>query len=80
MATAGVILFKGPQARRYTRNAVHTQGGAYTMRNARKAVCGHRSSHFMKGAIGKAVRAEGGAHTKRNTEKAVCGQRRSHVI
>ena len=27
MATAGVMLFKGPQARRYTQTAVHTQDG-----------------------------------------------------
>ena len=26
VATAGVLLFKGPQARRYTQKAVHTQG------------------------------------------------------
>ena len=29
MATAGVLLFKGPQARRYTQKVVHTQGGLW---------------------------------------------------
>ena len=28
IATAGVLLFKGPQAGRYTQKAVYTQGGA----------------------------------------------------
>ena len=28
MATAGVMLLKGPQARRYTQKAAHTQGSA----------------------------------------------------
>ena len=42
VATAGVMLFKGPQARRYTQNAVPTQGGAH-----KKAVCGHRRSHVI---------------------------------
>ena len=32
VATAGVLLFKGPQARRYTHKAVHTQGGAHKRR------------------------------------------------
>ena len=32
MATAGVMLFKGPQARRYTQKAVHTQGGTHKRR------------------------------------------------
>ena len=32
MATAGVMLLKGPQARRYTQKAVHTQGGAHNRR------------------------------------------------
>ena len=28
VATAGVLSFKGPQARRHTHKAVHTKGGA----------------------------------------------------
>ena len=32
MATAGVMLLKWPQARRYTQKAVHTQGGTHNMR------------------------------------------------
>ena len=42
VATAGVMLFKGPQARRHTQNAVPAQGGAQ-----KKAVCGHRRSHVI---------------------------------
>ena len=102
MATAGVMLLKGPQARRYTQKAVHTQGGTHkrrsvataescyerghrqggthTRRNTQKAVCGHRRSHVIKGATGKAVHTEGGAHTRRNTQKAVCGHCRRLVI
>ena len=33
VATAGVMLFKGPQARRYTPKAVHTQGGTHKTRS-----------------------------------------------
>ena len=33
MATAGVMLFKGPQARWYTQNTVPTQGGAHKRRS-----------------------------------------------
>ena len=47
VATAGVMLFKGPQARRCTQKAVHTQGGAHRRRNTQKAVCGHRRSHVI---------------------------------
>ena len=32
MATAGVMLFKGPQARQYTQKPVHRQGGTHTRR------------------------------------------------
>ena len=74
VATAGVMLFQEPQARRYT------QGGAHTRRNTQKAVCGHRKSHVIEGATGKAVHMERGAHTRRYTQKAVCGHRRSRVI
>ena len=32
VATAGVMLFEGPQAGRYTQKAVHTQGGTHKRR------------------------------------------------
>ena len=35
-------------------------------------VCGHRRSHVIKGATGKAVHTEGGADTLRNTQKTIC--------
>ena len=59
MATAGVMLLKGPQARRYTQKAVH-----------KTAVCGRRRSHVLEGAIGKAVHTEGGAHNRRSMATA----------
>ena len=37
VATAGVMLFKGPQARRYTQKAVHTQGGTHKRRSVATA-------------------------------------------
>ena len=37
MATAGVMLFKGPQARWCTQKAVHTQGGAHKRRSVATA-------------------------------------------
>ena len=80
VATAGVVLFKGPQARRYTQRWLHTQGGAHTKRNTQKAVRGQRMSHVIERATGKAVRIQGGAHTRQNTQKAVCGHRGSHFM
>ena len=38
VATAGVLLFKGPRARWHTHKAVHTQGGAHKRRCIHKAV------------------------------------------
>ena len=58
----------------------HRQGGTHTRRNTQKAVCGHRRSHVIKGATGKAVHTEGGTHKRRNTQKAAYSHRRSHVI
>ena len=46
------------------------QGGTHRRRCTQKADCGHRRSHVIEGAIGKAVYAKGGAHT-RATGKAV---------
>ena len=80
MATAGVMLLKGPQARHYTHMAVHTQSGARTRQNTQEAVCGHRRSHVLEGSTGKAAHIQGGAHTRQNTEKAVYGHRKSHFI
>ena len=37
VATVGVLLFKGPQARRYTQKAVYTQGGAHKRRSVATA-------------------------------------------
>ena len=37
VATAGVMLLKGPQAKRYTQKAVHTQGGTHKRRSVATA-------------------------------------------
>ena len=42
VATAGVLLFKRPQARRCIHKEVQLQGGACTRRCTQKAVCSHR--------------------------------------
>ena len=53
-AGAGVILFRGPQARRYTHNAVHTKGGLWPPQES-SYLGGHR---------------QGSTHTTRCTHKA----------
>ena len=37
VATAGVLLFKGPRARRHTQKAVHIEGGAHNTRSVATA-------------------------------------------
>ena len=64
VATAGVLLFKGPQARRYTHKAVHTQGGAHKRRSVATA----------------GVLSFKGPQTGQCTQKAVCSCGRSLVI
>ena len=64
MATAGVMLLKGPQARRYTQKAVHSTGGLWPP----------RESCYLRG------HRQGGTHKRRCTQQAVCGHRKSHVI
>ena len=60
MATAGVMLLKGPQARRYTQKAVHTQGGTHKRRSVATAGvmllkgpqakwCTHKAEHNKGG-------------------------------
>ena len=49
IATAGVLLFKGPQARRYTHKAVHRGGGGWRANEA----------HGGRGGVG-ANEAQGG--------------------
>ena len=62
MATAGVMLFKGPQARRCTENAVPTQGGAHKRRSI--------------ATVG--VMLFKGPHARRYTQNAVPTQRGAH--
>ena len=60
MATAGVMLFKGPQARRCTHKVVHTQGGlwpphescylrGHRQGNANRRRCTHKAVHTHGG-------------------------------
>ena len=75
VATAGVMLFRGPQAWRYTQNAVPTQGGAHKRRSiATAGVMLFRGPQAWR-YTQNAVPTQGGAH-----KKAACGHRRSHVI
>ena len=53
VATAGVMLFKGPQARRCTQKAVHTQGGAHKRRPVATA-----GVMLFKGGAGAGPRIE----------------------
>ena len=60
MATAGVMLFKGPQARRYTQKAVRTGGGTHKRRYVATAgfmlLKGPQARRYTK----KAVHTKGG--------------------
>ena len=53
VATAGELLLKGPQARRYTQKAVHTQGGTHKGRSVATA-----GVMFLKGGAGAGPRVE----------------------
>ena len=65
MATAGVMLLKGPQARRYTQKAVHTQGGTHKRRSLATAgvmlLKGPQARRYTQ----KAVHTQGGTHKRR---------------
>ena len=54
MATAGVLLFKGPQARQCTQKAEHTKGGLWPP----------QGSCYLRG------HRQGGTHTKRSVATA----------
>ena len=80
VATAGVLLFEGPQARRCTQKAVHTQGGTHKRRSVATAGVLLFKEPKARRYTQKAVHTQGGAHTRRNTQEAVCSHRRSLVI
>ena len=65
VATEGVLLFKGPQARRHTQKAVHTQGGTHKRRSvATTGVMlfkGPQATRYTQ----KAMHTQGGAHERR---------------
>ena len=66
MATAGVMLFKGPQARRCTHKAVHTQGGTHKRRSVATVGVmlfkGPQATPYTQ----KAVHTQGSAHKRRS--------------
>ena len=70
MATAGVMLFKGPQARRCTQKAVHTQGGTHKRRPVATAGVllfkGPQARRYTQ----KAVHTQGGTHKRRSVATA----------
>ena len=70
MATAGVLLFKGPQARRYTQKAVHTQGGAHKRRFVATA-----GVMLFKGGAGAGPRVERSEPSVERSEPKVGGGR-----
>ena len=65
MATAGVMLFKGPQARRYTQKAVPTQGGAHKRRPVATAGVMLFKGPQARRYTQNAVPTQGGAHKRR---------------
>ena len=68
MATAGVMLFKGPQARRCTHKAVHTQGGAHKRRSVATA-----GVMLFKGGAGAGPRVERSEPSVERSEPKVGG-------
>ena len=70
VATAGVMLFKGPQARWYTQKAVHTQGGTHQTRFVATAGVmlfkGPRARRYTP----KVVHTQGGTHKTRSVAPA----------
>ena len=70
VATARVLLCKGPRARRYTQKAAHTQGGAHKRRPVANAGVllfkGPRARRYTQ----KAVHTQGGAHKRRSVATA----------
>ena len=65
VATARVLLLKGPQARRYTQNAVHTQGGTHKRRSVATAGVLLFKGPQAKWCTQKAVHTQGSTHKRR---------------
>ena len=70
VATAGVMLFKGPQARQYTQKAVHTQGGTHKRRSVATAGVMLLKGPQARQYTLKAVRTQGGTHKRRSVATA----------
>ena len=70
MATAGVMLLKGPQARRYTQKAVHTQGGTHKRRCVATAGVVLFKGPQARRYTQKAVHTQGRSHKRRSVVTA----------
>ena len=66
MATAGVMLLKGPQARWYTQKAVHTQGGTHKRRSMATAGVMLLKGPQARRCTQKVVHTQGGTHKRRS--------------
>ena len=70
MATARVMLLKGPQARRYTQKAVHTQGGTHKRRSVATARVTLLKGPQARRYTQKAVHTQDGTHKRRSVATA----------
>ena len=81
VATAGVLLFKGPQARRFTQGGAHKRRCTQKAEHTKGGLWPPQESCYLRGHMQggthtrrcthKAVHTQGGAHTRRCTHKAV---------
>ena len=90
MATAGVMLSKGPQARRYTQKAVHTQGGTNKRRPVATAGVMLFKGPRARCCTQKAVHTQGGlwppqescylrGHKQGGTHRRRCTHKAEHT-
>ena len=75
VATAGVMLFQGPHARRYTQKAVPTQGGAHKRRPVATAGVMLSQGPQARQYTHNAVRTKGGRRFGRPNRRNLPGRR-----
>ena len=87
MATARVMLFNGPQAKRYTENVLYTQGSAHERRSVETVMLlkGPQAGWFKQAVNAvQRVRLFKGAHARQYTQhvmyRQVSAQKRSLYI
>ena len=90
VVTAGVLLFKGPQARRCTHKAVHTQGGTHKRRSVATAGvlllkgpqarrCTHKAEHTKGGLWPPQESCYLRGHKHGGTHKRRCTHKAEHT-